>query len=202
MLLNSEFGCAFAARFSPRLRAFARIRPSSRSALTLPMPFEARAALTSAGRAVRYRGMLERIAPEELKPRVRERLTLNGVIKRIDREIKKGMCTAIGTIRGQDVDESYFAELGFRQTGAELGGLHAVLDYLQGVGLTWTRDCLEQEAHIAAAAPPTPLLYLIHPELREPPPAADALPEGADRDGALLSQNEDEEEEEEDFGGE
>jgi hypothetical protein len=132
-----------------------------------------------------------KICPEDLKPRVRERLTLNGVIKKVDRKIKQAMCTAIGALRGQEIDEQYLSALGFKATGTELTSLHAVFDYLQSVGLTWTLACLEQESHVPPTPPALSLVCTLHPELREPLSAADERPDGA-ADG---DEEEDEEEE-------
>jgi hypothetical protein len=104
------------------------------------------------------------------------------------------MCTAIGALRGQDVDESYLSAFGFKAPGAELTSLHAVFDYLQSVDLTWTLACLEQESQLTPTPPGLPLAHIFHPEQR-PPPEDGEPPEAA----APLTEGEEEEDEEEEL---
>jgi hypothetical protein len=152
--------------------------------------------------------MLDGVPSECLKPIVRDRLEKSGVIRRIEAKIKNGMCTAIGALRGQEIDESSIEFPVFTQTGVEADALQVVFDYLKKVGLGWTLQCLENESRTAAGKANHNLIYLIHPELKPPTsPVSENLREESDvagrvsggrfRDPDLLSPGDYDEEEEE-----
>jgi hypothetical protein len=72
--------------------------------------------------------MLDLVPSETLKPRVRERLTQTDVIRRFDAKIKKGMCVAIGVLRGESMDESVITRPKFAETGLEADALQIIFD--------------------------------------------------------------------------
>jgi hypothetical protein len=86
--------------------------------------------------------------PQELKPIVWERLQENGTLRRLNKNIKIALTSAIGEMRGTRDTQSVLDNRFKPQYDVELAALQTIYQYLAEQDLTWCLQCLIDETQI------------------------------------------------------
>jgi hypothetical protein len=86
--------------------------------------------------------------PQELKATVWERLQENGTLRRLNKNIKIALTSAIGEMRGTRDTDSVLDNRFKPIYEVELAGLQTIYQYLAEHELTWSLGCLIDETQI------------------------------------------------------
>jgi hypothetical protein len=130
--------------------------------------------------------ILDLPGPQELKEAVWERLQENGTLKRLNKNIKIALTSAIGEMRGTRATESVLDNR-FKPTyDVELTGLQTIYQYLAEHDLTWSLQCLIDETQVQKESDAFDLIEVL------------GLGENEDvEDGEILEEEEEEDEDDE-----
>jgi hypothetical protein len=117
--------------------------------------------------------------PQKLKAKVWERLQENGTLRRLNKNIKIALTSAIGEMRGTRDTESVLDNRFKPNYDVELAGLQTIYQYLAEQDLTWSLQCLIDETQVRKESDAFDLIQV--------------LDLGEDEDGEVLEEEEEEE---------
>lgn len=108
--------------------------------------------------------------PDEIKPKIMQKLIQNGILKTIKRKVKMGMMIAVQEIRENNESESILERKIFKNASPyELKALQSVFNFLATYNLNYTLSTLLEESAVRrSSSDTTNVLDLIDNEINHP----------------------------------